>query len=119
MSRNVLIFGATGKQGGATVEALLDSPRASEYTMLAVTRNAASASAKKLEERGVKIVQGDMNDTKAVFEEAEKVANGKVWGVFAVQVSTTSFFDGVAKVSSCSGAYCSGILEHTMMILEP
>ena len=87
MSKNVLIFGATGQQGGATVKALLDSPRANQFIILAVTRNAASASAKKLEERGVKIVQGDMEDTKAVFEAAEKIANGKIWGVFAVQVS--------------------------------
>ena len=85
--KNVLIFGATGQQGGATVKALLDSPRANQFIILAVTRNAASASAKKLEERGVKIVQGDMEDTKAVFEAAEKIANGKIWGVFAVQVS--------------------------------
>ena len=87
MSKNVLIFGATGQQGGATVKALLESPRASEFTILAVTRNAASASAKKLEERGVKIVQGDMDNAKAIFDEAEKVAKGKVWGVFAVQVT--------------------------------
>jgi nucleoside-diphosphate-sugar epimerase len=85
MSRNILIFGATGQQGGATVKALLDSPRASEFTILAVTRNATSPAATKLGKQGVKIVQGDLDDVPAIFEAAEK--HGKVWGVFAVQVS--------------------------------
>jgi NAD(P)-dependent dehydrogenase (short-subunit alcohol dehydrogenase family) len=87
MSKSVLVFGATGNQGGATVNALLASPQANKFTILAVTRNAASPSAKKLEEQGVKIVQGDLDDVEAVFDVAEKVAGGKIWGVFSVQVS--------------------------------
>lgn len=86
MSKNVLIFGATGQQGGATVQALLGSPRASEFTILAVTRNAASASATQLAKQGIKIVQGDLDDVPAIFAAAENY--GKIWGVFAVQVST-------------------------------
>jgi uncharacterized protein YbjT (DUF2867 family) len=87
MSKSVLIFGATGQQGSATLKALLQSPRAGEFTILAVTRNASSASAKKLEEQGVKIVQGDFDDVPAVFGAAESVAGGKIWGVFAMSVS--------------------------------
>jgi nucleoside-diphosphate-sugar epimerase len=86
MPKNLLITGATGQQGGSTIKALLASPQASDFTILAVTRNAASASAKKLEEQGVKIVQGDLNDVPGIFKEAEKVAGGKIWGVFSVQV---------------------------------
>jgi uncharacterized protein YbjT (DUF2867 family) len=86
MSKSILVFGATGQQGGATVKALLASPRASEFTILAVTRNATSAPAKKLEAQGVKIVQGDLDDVPAIFDTAEKVAGRKIWGVFSVQV---------------------------------
>jgi uncharacterized protein YbjT (DUF2867 family) len=87
MSKNLLITGATGQQGGSTVKALLASPQAGDFTILAVTRNAASTSASKLRERGVKIVQGDLNYVSDLFTEAEKVAGGKIWGVFSVQVS--------------------------------
>jgi uncharacterized protein YbjT (DUF2867 family) len=89
MAKNVLIFGATGQQGGAVITALLDSPQAKDFTILAVTRNPSSSSAKKLEEQGVKIVQGDFDsDVNTIFDAAEKAA-GKVWGGFAVQVIVT------------------------------
>jgi hypothetical protein len=55
-----------------------------------VTRNPESASAKKLADQGVKLVQGDLNDTPAVFE-AAKAALGPeqaLWGVFSVQASS-------------------------------
>ena len=88
MSKNVLIIGATGQQGGAVTKALLSSPEASQISILAVTRNPASASAKKLKEQGVKIVQGDLDDVPAIFDAAEKAAGGKIWGIFSVSVST-------------------------------
>jgi uncharacterized protein YbjT (DUF2867 family) len=86
MSKPILITGATGKQGGAVINALLASPQAKDFTILAVTRNAESASAKKLVDRGVKIVKGDLNDVEAIFKEAAKVVEEPVWGVFSVQV---------------------------------
>jgi uncharacterized protein YbjT (DUF2867 family) len=87
MSKVVLITGATGKQGGAVVNALLASPKASDFTILAVTRDAESASAKKLVEKGCKIVQGDLHDVPGIFESAKKVTSEPIWGVFSVQVS--------------------------------
>ncbi|KAF2431368.1 nucleoside-diphosphate-sugar epimerase family protein [Tothia fuscella] len=86
MSRVILVTGATGKQGGAVIKTLLSSSRASDFTLLGVTRNAQSASAKKLAERGVKIVQGDLNDVPAIFESAKKIAAQPLHGVFSVQV---------------------------------
>jgi uncharacterized protein YbjT (DUF2867 family) len=87
MSKPILITGATGKQGGAVIDALLASSSATDFTVLAVTRNAESASAKKLVERGVKIVKGDLNDVEAIFKEAATVVKEPIWGVFSVQVS--------------------------------
>jgi uncharacterized protein YbjT (DUF2867 family) len=86
MSKIVLITGATGKQGGAVINTLLASPEASSFTILAVTRNAESNSAKKLVEKGCKIVQGDLHDVPGVFEAAKKVTSEPIWGVFSVQV---------------------------------
>lgn len=87
MSRPILVTGATGKQGGAVIDALLASSSAKDFIILAVTRNADSASAKKLVERGVRIVKGDLNNVEAIFKEAAQVAKEPIWGVFSVQVS--------------------------------
>ena len=86
MSKVILVTGATGKQGGSCIQALLAAPNATDFTLLAVTRNPESASAKKLAEQGVKIVQGDLNDVPAIFESAKKVVDQPIWGVFSVQV---------------------------------
>ncbi|KAF2098576.1 NAD(P)-binding protein [Rhizodiscina lignyota] len=88
MSKVVLITGATGKQGGATIDALLASPRASEFTILGVTRNPSSPSAQKLLSKGsnVKVIKGDLNDCSGIFEAAKNEVSESVWGVFSVQI---------------------------------
>jgi uncharacterized protein YbjT (DUF2867 family) len=90
MSRVLLITGATGKQGGAVINAILSRPAAaSEFTLLAVTRDTSTASAKKLAARSpsVKLVQGNLDDIPSLFEAADRVAHNPIWGVFSVQVS--------------------------------
>lgn len=87
--RPILIVGATGSQGGALIRALLDAGATDTHELLAVTRNASSGSAKSLQERGVKIVQGDLNDVPGIFSAAKDLL-GKdapdIWGVYSVQV---------------------------------
>ncbi|KAK0744440.1 hypothetical protein B0T21DRAFT_407544 [Apiosordaria backusii] len=92
MSKALLITGATGKQGGAVIDALID--RASSgfppFTILAVTRHPDSASAQRLAARSsnIKLVKGDLDDVPALFEEALRVNDNKpIWGVYSVQVS--------------------------------
>ncbi|KAK4168445.1 putative negative transcriptional regulator [Cladorrhinum sp. PSN259] len=91
MSKTLLVTGATGKQGGAVIDALLDAdPTGSKFTILAVTRNASSASSKHLAERSqnIRLVQGNLDDVPALFEAAKCANNSEpVWGVFSVQVS--------------------------------
>ena len=87
MTKSILITGATGNQGGAAIRALLSSAEASTLKLFALTRDSASAAAKKLEGQGVTIVQGDLNDVPALFTAAKKVGKGDIWGVFSVQVS--------------------------------
>ena len=83
----ILLAGATGKQGGATVRALLEAGALEHYRILAVTRNAESRGAKNLAAKGVDLVQGDFNDIPGIFETAKGVLGGddKLWGVFSVQ----------------------------------
>ena len=87
--RNVLVVGATGKQGSAFVRAGItamngenDSP---EVHFLALTRDVSSGSAKKLAALGDKVtlVSADLDkpDTvRKVFEDAK--SGGGVWGVY-------------------------------------
>lgn len=91
MSRALLITGATGKQGGAVVDALLDKTNtgSSDFVILAVTRNAESSGAKRLAAKSssIKIVEGDLNDIPKLLENARKAAgDAPLWGVFSVQV---------------------------------
>src|SRR5260370_35235493 len=57
-SKLVLVTGATGKQGGAVVEALLTRG----HQVRAMTRNSASPAANRLRGQGVEIAVGDFTD---------------------------------------------------------
>jgi uncharacterized protein YbjT (DUF2867 family) len=85
-SRALLITGATGKQGGSVINALLkaDAP----FEILAVTRNAQSASAQKLLQKSpkIKLVTGDFSAIDEIFRKAKEASSAPIWGVFSVQV---------------------------------
>jgi uncharacterized protein YbjT (DUF2867 family) len=87
MSRTLLIAGATGKQGGATIQALLSS----DFEILALTRDASSPSAQKLAALSprVKLVQGDLNNARAIFDMARLITKNSIWGVFSVQAANS------------------------------
>ncbi|KAI8229790.1 NmrA-like family domain-containing protein 1 [Colletotrichum sp. SAR 10_98] len=92
MSRALLITGATGKQGGAVINALL-ARQPSDFLLLAVTRNAQSASAKSLaaKSKNIKLVEGDLDATPALFASAKAAAGAvPLWGVFSVQALQTN-----------------------------
>ena len=81
--KNLLITGATGKQGGATISALLaGSP--DTFHILALTRNPSSPRAKSLIalSPNVSVLKGDLSDCPAVFRRASR----PIWGVFSVQL---------------------------------
>ena len=86
--RTILVTGATGKQGGAVIDALL-ALNEPNLTILAVTRNPALAARKLLSKsESIKLVTGDLDDVPSIFEEAAKVCPSQpIWGVFSVQVS--------------------------------
>jgi uncharacterized protein YbjT (DUF2867 family) len=85
MSKVILVTGATGKQGGAVVSALLKSEK---FTVLAVTRSAGSSSALKLASKeNVKIVEGNLDDVPGIFAAAKLISDEPIWGVYSVQIS--------------------------------
>jgi uncharacterized protein YbjT (DUF2867 family) len=74
--RTLLITGATGKQGGATIRSLAGSG----FRLRAMTRKPLAEAARELKNRGIDVVEGDLDD-----ETSLKRALEGVWGVYAVQ----------------------------------
>ena len=90
MSRALLVTGATGKQGGAVVKALLGAK--ADFQILAVTRDPSSQSAQRLANKSptIKLVAGNLDDCDAIFKAAKAVSSEPIWGVYSVQVRTAS-----------------------------
>lgn len=83
--KKILVTGATGKQGGAVIKAILAKPLPFDYQILALTRNTTSASAAALASNpNVELISGDLNDCNAIFEKAG--GRGSIWGVYLVTV---------------------------------
>jgi uncharacterized protein YbjT (DUF2867 family) len=93
--RNVLVVGATGKQGRATVKYLLEpdpsESSAIKYKVQALTRNPSSEPARQLLERNrqhveeLSLVQGDLDkpdSIRKIFQDAASSNGGGIWGVF-------------------------------------
>ncbi|KAL4956727.1 hypothetical protein BDW69DRAFT_157899 [Aspergillus filifer] len=87
MTRTILVTGATGKQGGSVITSLLEQD--ADVEILALTRDISSSSAKRLADKStkIKLVEGTLDHPDAIFENAKKVTQTPVWGVFSVQVA--------------------------------
>jgi uncharacterized protein YbjT (DUF2867 family) len=73
------VTGATGKQGGALIDALV-AQESQPFDIYAVTRDTYSDAAKKLEVKpNVRVIEGNFDDPDAIFEQADNL-----WGVFIV-----------------------------------
>jgi uncharacterized protein YbjT (DUF2867 family) len=75
-NENILVTGATGKQGGAVARELL----ARGYSIRAMTRKPESEEARALAGLGAEIVRGDLDDAASLAEAVQGM-----WGVFAIQ----------------------------------
>ncbi|KAF2132455.1 NmrA-domain-containing protein [Dothidotthia symphoricarpi CBS 119687] len=78
--QTIVVFGATGKQGGSVVKSLLQDPKsASKFHVKAVTRDVSKDSAKSLEALGAEVVSADLDKP----ETLSSVIKG-AYGVFSV-----------------------------------
>ena len=73
--KTVLVFGVTGRQGGAVARHL----HAKGWNVHGLTRDPSKPNAKKLEATGVELVKGDLNDQESI----QRAVKG-AYGVFAV-----------------------------------
>lgn len=71
----ILVFGATGRQGGSTVRALLQA----DWPVRAIVRDSAGPKSIALRDRGVELVQGSFTDIDVI-----RAAMKDVHGVFSV-----------------------------------
>ena len=76
MSKLIVVFGATGKQGNPVALALL----ANGYKVRALTRNPDSTGGKSLQEKGCEVVKVDLDNAASVQN-----AVAGAYGVFAVR----------------------------------
>jgi len=70
-TRGVLVVGATGTQGGAVARRLLDDDH--DFEVYGLTRDPASRAARRLAERGVRIVEGDLWEPSTLVAAMEQV----------------------------------------------
>lgn len=83
--QTIVVFGATGKQGGSVVESILaDSKAASRFHIKAITRDPTRDTAKALAAKGAEVVSANLNDRESLHQ----VIKG-AYGVFGV----TNFWD--------------------------
>lgn len=61
----IVVFGATGAQGGGLAQAILNDPD-SEFAVRAITRDADSDKAKALAQKGAEVVTADIDDPEAL-----------------------------------------------------
>ena len=76
----VVVFGATGNQGGSVINSILEDPAtANEFKIRGITRDPSKPNAKALEAKGVETVAADINSKEQV-----KAAFKGAYAVFAV-----------------------------------
>ena len=82
--KTILVTGATGNQGGAVARNLVQN----QFKVKALTRNPNSEKAKTLEETGVELIKGDLDDPESLRKHLDDL-----YGIFSVQ----TFDRGVKK----------------------
>lgn len=86
MSKLLVVFGATGNQGGSVINSVInDATLRDEYKIRAVTRDTSTPAAQHLQQKPVEVVKGDADNTSSV----EKALQG----AHTVFFLTTTIYD--------------------------
>jgi uncharacterized protein YbjT (DUF2867 family) len=95
MSQDLLVvFGATGNQGGSIIRHVLEDPELSKrYSIRAVTRNTSNSAAKELASKDVEVVAADLDDP-ASLPPALKGAS------FVFAITTTQYGGNTREVET-------------------
>ncbi|KAF3479620.1 NmrA family transcriptional regulator [Arthroderma uncinatum] len=92
----LVVFGATGKQGGSVINSVLgDEKAASQFSIRGITRDPSKPSAQALAKRGVECVKADLNSKESVTEALK--------GAYAVFAVTNFWETGKAETEIQQG----------------
>ncbi|KAH6967627.1 hypothetical protein BKA56DRAFT_497170 [Ilyonectria sp. MPI-CAGE-AT-0026] len=107
MSRKLLVvFGATGSQGGSVANIVLDSPDLSkQYAVRAITRSASNPKAQTLLQRGAEVVEADLDSPSSL-----KAALAGAHTVFAM-TNTQQGGNTVEIETRQAGALCEELIN--------
>lgn len=86
-TKTLLVTGATGKQGRALIDTLLNSHSSTPFNIIALTRKASSSSALALTKRypsNVRLLEGNLSDSQSIFQNAKNLTKDPIWGAFCV-----------------------------------
>ncbi|KAL8725035.1 MAG: hypothetical protein Q9166_007610 [cf. Caloplaca sp. 2 TL-2023] len=87
MSKLLVIFGATGQQGGSIIESVLrDAQLSKEYSIRGTTRDPSKPNAQELVKKGVEIVKADVEDAASLKKAFE--------GAHIIFANTVTIYDG-------------------------
>ncbi|KAK4543112.1 hypothetical protein LTR36_005889 [Oleoguttula mirabilis] len=105
-ARRLVVTGATGKQGGALISALLSKP-SQPFEIYALTRNKTSKGAQALARKpNVHVIEGDFKDPGAIFKQVENP-----WGFFSVTMPMSAVKEEKDGKAMTSAAIEAGV-EH-------
>ena len=104
--RHFLVAGATGRQGGAVVEALLSDTdlQIESKNVWAITRDAAGAPAQQLRSKwpGINILSGNLNNPSALFENVGKTDLSQTACFLAQAHGPTELTDGKGFIDAAA-----------------
>lgn len=67
--KTLVVFGATGQQGGSVIDVVINDPELSQmYNVRAVTRDPSKPAAQALQQKNVEVVAGDADDEKSLHQ---------------------------------------------------
>jgi uncharacterized protein YbjT (DUF2867 family) len=101
----VLVIGATGKQGSATANALLDR----DFHVRALSRNVRSPAASRLAEKGIEVVQGDLSDKSSLISALEGVS-----AAYFMTDSSIGIEGEIAQARGFIAALQEAVVEHVV-----
>lgn len=101
--RTILVFGATGRQGGSVAHALIKAG----WQVRALVRDRLAAKAGALAELGVDVVEGSLNDADSIRHAMQKVS-----GVFAVLPADLAAEEEVRAGSAIADLSVEAGIEH-------
>ncbi|KAM3418049.1 hypothetical protein BST61_g6255 [Cercospora zeina] len=102
--RELVVTGATGKQGGALIQALLAQPTPT-FEIYAITRNKSSPSAQRLlTSPNIHLIEGDFSNPTAIFSQIKNP-----WGLFSVTIPTNATKEETQGKAMTTAALSAGI----------